>query len=202
MSDEVNELLAIDGENKPDLAKKPGRGISAAEKRKRKIVLSRLLASGIPDEEIFEIMGADVNNDGSPGFKMSPHETSKAIDAVFASWGEEDATRNPHLKAAARRRIYRQIENAQASDSWTAVASLEKVLAQIEGTIEEGQSRAPAEIRIDNAVLFTLGEMEPAALREIIAEERLMAEKEPHALPSDRIDEELIAVKAVSEKDE
>ena len=187
-------------ENKPDMQVAPGRGITIQEKQKRKITLSRLLQAGMPDDEIAVIMGRETNPDGSPGFAMSYKEVQKAITSVFASWAEEDSIRNPHLKSAARRRIYDEITNARKSGAWTAVASFEKVLAQIEGTIEDGQSRAPAEIRIDNAVLYTIGEMDTGALREIIEQERQLFTKESKKLGP--AEEEKITVTPVVKKDE
>ena len=175
----MDTILEEDGANVPRRipgTKAPGpiEKVPTDESRRRRIVLSRLLATGKPDDEIFQIMGLTRMPDGTPGFGMSPNGVRKLISEVYATWGEEDSSRKPHLKSAARRRIYKHMEKAISDSQWSAVSNFEKTLARIEGTEEPLETHNTIDINITEAALLVLGEADPVAVRQLIESERAL----------------------------
>lgn len=174
----LDELLKSDAPNKPvktpklTAPEKP-RFVPVIERRRRREALSRLLASGMSNDAIFELMGKEVNDDGSPGFNMTEDSVKHLISEVYAEWQEEDAERKPQTKAAAERRILRHIVQAKRDKAWTAVSTLEKVLMQIQGTAEPIEFSSTTDSRINEAILHILGEEDPRKIRELIESERV-----------------------------
>lgn len=176
--EEIDRLLDSDEPNRPrKVPKFQGTSdkvefVPVIERRRRREALSRLLASGMSNDSIFELMGKQVNDDGSPGFNMSESAVRHLIKEVYAEWSEEDAHRKPQAKSAATRRILREIMTARQDKAWTAVASLEKVLMHIQGTAEPIEVNSTNESRVNEALLALLQEEDPRRVRELIESER------------------------------
>jgi hypothetical protein len=159
------ELMVVEGENVPE--KLPGGGLSGSlavvspeEARKRRMVLSRLMASSISDDEIIEMMGTK--------FLLTRQAVRSMMRDVYSQWAEEDKERSPYQKHAAKRRIRKWLGDASKDGSWTAVANLEKVLSSIEGTQEPIEVSTPANDRLSEAMLAVLGNMDPTKVRKLI----------------------------------
>jgi hypothetical protein len=167
--------MTDDTDDKPDAIEK-GQAkefITAPEKAKRRQVLSRIMWSGLSDDDIYEIMGRPRDQDG---FGMDRDQVKKLIDEVYAMWATEKAAREPYIKELSINRILDHIRKAGKEGSWTAVANMEKVLAQILGTYEPVEVVQHTSARIDEAVLKVLGETEESELRRMIADERKLFE--------------------------
>lgn len=146
--------------------KGPGVVIDAREQRMRRTSLSRLMAAGKSDDRIFDLMDEE--------FGMSEDQVRKLMKKIFKSWETEDKERQPHVKAAARRRIYDEIDKAAELAQYNAVASLEKTLSSVEGTSEPENTKTPADARQINALIFVLGDMPQERLLGLVQEEKAM----------------------------
>ena len=175
--EQVDELLAVTGENtsgRDDM----DRGVPPAIQRERRRVLSRLMATGLSEDDICTVMGAEINPDGKPGFGMSTAAVKRLMRKVLAQWDEEDAERDPYLRAAAKRRLADYTREAAKDRSWTAVANLEKVRAGVEGTLEQEESVQPVDSRLSDALLVVLREEDPSRVRELVQRGRELAERQ------------------------
>lgn len=175
---ELEQLLNTKGPNKPKRIKNTrNRGSSKfvpeIERRKRREVVSRLLASGASNDTIYEIMGRQINEDKTPGFNMSEVAVRSLIQEVYKEWQEEDSERSSQNKSAAQRRILNHITRAKQRNAWTAVANLEKVLMHIQGTSEPIEVNLGFDVRVTDAVHRVLAEEDPKRIREMIEGERL-----------------------------
>lgn len=171
--------MDLDGPNKLETvpgakSMEPVEHMTPEEIRKRRKTLSRLMHTGLSDDEIIEAMTAE-------GYQLDRRSYKKTKDDLFAKWASEDGERAPHLKGAARRRIYRHIQDAALLAQYNAVASLEKTLAAVEGTSLEENKSEPASARQINAVIMILGDMKPEQALELMQAE---IERTAGALPS------------------
>jgi hypothetical protein len=149
------------------------------ELRIRRQAVAKMLISGYSRDYIVEAMGRDkiVGTDGKPrdGFNMSEREVDRTIALVRAEWEEESEDTKRYAKEAAQRRILTEIEEARRDKAHTALANLEKVLMQIQGTAEPIEIQQPGDSRVADAVLRTLGELDVVTIRVMIEKERTMA---------------------------
>ena len=145
---------------------------AADHSRKKLLTMSRLLASVASREEIYMIMGRELNPNGTPGFGMTPKQCDALIHKVYSRWAETDKAHQPHLRSAARRRIYEHIQEARKDRNWNAVSNFEKVLSGIEGTQEPVEIiHHTADNVLTESLLQVLGEQDPMKVRELIAAE-------------------------------
>lgn len=172
---DVDTLLAIeDGDAGPE----PGPGIrggsvivSPAEGRRRREIMSRMLASGASEDAVLEAFTRPTLSDGSPGFAMSEIRVRALISEVRAAWSDEDNASKKYNKAAAIRRHLQHIPKAAAKGQWSAVAMLEKNLASIQGTASAIKVDIGGSARLSEAVLAVLGEADPVEIRRLVDEE-------------------------------
>jgi len=161
MIDDDNKPMAIKGTKALGPVKEQ---VTPEIARRRRIRMSRLLASGLTDDEIYEVM------ERTEG--MKPLGSRRLIQEIYARWAEEDKTSDKFKKHAAKRRLKVHIRKAIAVKQWSAVANLEKTLMAIEGTAEDTENYAPAAVRLTEAVLQVLGNLDAKRVREIIEQER------------------------------
>ena len=90
-------------------------------------------------------------------FAMTRRATDKLARLVYQQWHQEDTDRRPHQKQAAIRRLQDHVLGARKAGNWNAVMQGERLLAQIQGTLEpvEVHINVDAEIRETVAVLLT-----------------------------------------------
>lgn len=161
----------------------PQKKISPQESRKRREACSQLLATGVSDDQIEAIMGHN--------FDMTPEQTKKCINDVYQRWADEDGHRGKYQKQAARRRIYSSLKGAREDRKWQAVAQLERVLSEIEGTIEPVEINISSHVRVTGAVLNVLGGMDEDRIRALITQERKLIElsnEQTKLLPTKTVD--------------
>jgi len=165
------EIVPTDAElelNEPErsaLSPGPREHLPKAEQRQRIKIMERLISAGSTDTEIEQVM--------EKKFGMDEAAARRCEQAVYAKWGSEDSRRGPHLKAAARRRLYKALKKATVDRSWNAVSNLEKVLSGIEGTtVDPRETTTPAELRIQESMLRILGELDETTVIKVIERER------------------------------
>ena len=106
---------------------------------KRRAIVSQLLAQGMPDRDIVSVC-LDPERALDFGQAWRVH---RLLAEIKDQWAHDDAEQAPRLKAMAVRRLLGSIQSARADKAWTAVASLERTLADIQGT------REPVRIEVD-----------------------------------------------------
>jgi hypothetical protein len=168
MSDDrasIDDLLATEGENKPEATFNDG--VSNKEATERRVLLSRLLAGAYSSDEIYAVM-----------IEKHPNMTPKQVDqlelALYRQWDHEDTRRSRYFKNAARRRIADHVRAARKAGNWSAVMSGERLLASIEGTNAPIEVHTRAHVTHDNAVTTVLGEYTQEELRAFVASERAL----------------------------
>ena len=104
---------------------------------------------------------------------------------VFKRWTEEDSVRGKYKKLASAHRILEHIRQAAKAGQFTAVASLERTLAPIEGTDSKDRGGDGRTVNVTNNLIAVLGDMSPDVLRDLIADgEKLFLDGRRVALPS------------------
>ena len=166
----------------PGHAYHPRRPMPSIEVRtKRRAVISQLLAQGLADRDIVTACLDEKHGLGYP----SRLAVEKTLAEVKDEWVAIDAEQAPRLKSMAVRRILDHIAKAKAQKAWTAVATLERTLADIQGT------REPIRIEVDvtaeqrSALAGAIASMAPD-LELAMADEqrRLRAAMEGRLLPA------------------
>jgi hypothetical protein len=183
---DVDTLAELDGKNAPEkIAGLPGSTgpreiISAGEQRERRATLKNMLITGADTEEIHERMAEEYN--------MHPAQVDALKQKMWAQMACNDSERMPFLKGLARRRIYEEIDSAKLANQFNAVASLEKTLAAIEGTLETEKTAQPSEDRMLQAVLSVIGDMKQEDITRIVMVEMKRSgakmDSEPRILPA------------------
>lgn len=177
--EELEELLQAEGPNLP--AQLPGGGLTGHRpvvpvqvQRDRREAVSAMLSQGVSRDKIYQVMGAATRPDGAPGFQMTEDGVRALIAEVFQMWSEEDAEDRPNLKAAAIRRIKRNITAAKSKGAWTAVAQLERTLMMIEGTSSPIEVNVNGSLKISTAVAHVLNIQSEDQIRALVEEERAL----------------------------
>lgn len=97
--------------------------------------------------------------------------TTNAINAlvphVFKEWADEDTARRPHQKRAAVKRMHSHIAAARAAKNWNAVASLERLLAQMQGTLEPIEINVNLDATIRESVINVVAMASPERIRDL-----------------------------------
>jgi hypothetical protein len=138
--------------------------VSAAERQERSEAVERLLIAGVSPLRIKALV--------YERFGMSDGAVHGVVERVRERWRREEADSRATYKATAMRRLYGHIAEARASKHWPAVAQLERLLAEMQGT------REPVEVAMN--ITATLGEsaarvvaqLTPEKMAALIAEQR------------------------------
>ena len=69
-------------------------------------------------------------------FGVAASTAKSYMTEVRDRWSEEERDNRPTYKTQAMRRIYGHIQKARESSNWAAVAQLERLLSDIQGTKE------------------------------------------------------------------
>ncbi len=165
------ELAKLDDSSAPNVpAKLPGHpgpntSVSVAEQRERRSIMSGMLSQGVDKE--------DIQLAFAQKFGMTDVAIRNLTKEVRGMWEDDDAESLRYAKSGARRRILRSIREANKDRKYTAVANLEKTLADIEGTNVVPEEK-PLEVdsRLNDAVLAMLGASDSRSLRILVESER------------------------------
>jgi hypothetical protein len=190
---EVDEALAEDTESVVPLA---GVGLGGtgpkpppvvpAEARKRREVVSKLLATGVSDDGIILVLGKKFNDDGTEGMNLAESTVRSLMSEVRKAWKTEDDVRAEFSKPAAVRRHLDHIRKASRKGAYNAVAMLESNLMKIEGNASPIRVDIGGDIRLTSAIMHVLGEFDEGKVRELVdgERERLMPNAPKQALPA------------------
>ncbi len=166
--EDLLDALEDDAPNEPQRLPLPGVSgprdhVDREQQRTRRVAMSLLLSVGAGDDDVERAMHKQ--------FSINPRAVRRLKGEVLAQWDEEDAERKKHYKAAAIRRILSHIRRAAKNESFSAVAMLEKQLAEIQDTNAPKHIKVEADFRLSAAVLKVLEETDPVEVRRMIEEE-------------------------------
>jgi hypothetical protein len=174
MSDDpdfLDDLLNDDPEEEEGpLAMHGGRGmrgpritVTAKQAKERRMALSQLLINGVSHDEIAEAMGAK--------FQMTSDEVATLIPKVLNQLKAEYDESSPFHKQMASRRLHGHIIEARKARQYSAVANLESQLSKIQGTESPTEQHLTIDARLQQATLQVLGQLTPAQVNDLVAEE-------------------------------
>ena len=162
MTTALDELARSSGPNYPATTQAPS--LPPGEAAKRRSAMSKLLANGMDIGTIKRTMKNE--------FGMSTDQAADLRKLTLIEWQEEQDEMRPHQKTMASRRLHGHIVAAAGKSQYQAVASLEKVLMDVQGTAEPVQVNVNVEHRLTGAVLSVLGQTDPGVVRELIHDQR------------------------------
>lgn len=185
VDDEVQQLLQAEGPNEParlpDLGLSgPREHVSPAMARKRRQAMAVAMTAGAGRDAIFAVF-----TDPTGDFKMSEQQVVELQREVRLQWADEDRENQGTVRAATTRRLLRSIEKAGNAGRWAAVAALEKVLADVQGT---SVPEPPVDVdqRLRAAVWAVLEDIPPEELDGLIARRALYLDAEGEEVSSTR----------------
>jgi hypothetical protein len=111
----------------PNLARNP----HVISKLNRTLVVERMMLDGVADQVVIDVV--------SRQFDKAEATIKDDIKHIRRRWTEEDDEQRRTYKSSAMRRIQSHISEARKDRAWGAVSSLERLLAQIQGTLEPVQ---------------------------------------------------------------
>jgi hypothetical protein len=149
-------------------AERRGVVVSLANVRKRTEFIENLLVAGISPSRIARAAREQL------GMKSSSVNTY--IDRIRERWAEEERGSRPYYKQQAIRRIYGHISQARAEKNWSAIAQLEKLLADIQGTKEPITVQIDVDATVKEAALHVIANLTPERRQALIAEQRRLRE--------------------------
>lgn len=149
-------------------ARNPKRHVPKSQRIKRRQLLSAMIANGATGEEIVHQMQIE--------FGMTQRAIQKLMNEVVQSWADEEVERRPHWKRAAIKRMHGHIAAARAEKQWTAVASLERLLAQMQGTMEPVVLDVNVDATVRESVINVVAMASPARVQQL-AEQALRMRK-------------------------
>jgi len=130
----------------------------------RKAVASALLANGAAHSSIrLEL---------AKRFGMTNKATDRLVQTIFDEWRETDAARAEHQRSAQIRRLQSHIVAAREAGKYAAVATLERLLADILGTLEPIRVEVSASVQVQQSVLHVLSSMNAEQIRQLANRQR------------------------------
>lgn len=171
-----------------DPRKSSRRRLSRADRSLAKKLVASLELQRAPRSEWRDTI-ARVSGDPKLG-RIEPLRLTEAqVESVRAEVLDEllalDREALPLLKQKQVQRLHGHISKAEKAQSWNAVASLERLLAQVQGTLEPLQVNVHVDAQVRDAVAGVLGSMSAAQLDALLTTGELVPDDAaPAALPA------------------
>lgn len=166
----------------PTLAGGPTRAIryTAAEAAAQERFVEALVVYAHTDHEIQRLSALPVGPDNPTGLgqRLTLGRIKKLRQRVLDRWREERVASSSDVREAAIRRIQRslrQLINAGVSRNASAIAQLEKLLAQMQGTLAPIEVNVHAELKQTSVTVMM--EMDQSEVDEMLAEMRAAKER-------------------------
>jgi hypothetical protein len=129
-------------------------------------------------------------------FGMGETRAKKLIHRVLDRWALDSEKNRSSNKASAERRILTDVREARAEKKWSAVASLESLLADIQGTRDP--VKIDVDVRVSETLVAMVADMSGERLRDLVEEAReqraLASVAKRHGLLPEVIDAEGVEV--------
>lgn len=144
------------------------RWVDKAERIERRQAMHQLIAHAIPRREVVDAMRAK--------FSMTQAATLRLHSMCITQMAEDEAERRPHYKAQAIRRLHAHVRDAKKRGNFTAIASLERLLAQIEGTLEPVEINVTLDATVRESIAVVLAHTTPERLTQLADVARALRE--------------------------
>lgn len=133
-------------------------------RRARLIAVEQMLVAGVP-QAVLEATCKEK-------FGMTRSAVDRYCGLVRERWAKESEQDRAQLKKMAVRRIQQHIRNATAKGQFSAVAQLERLLSDIQGTKEALEVNVNVTSTITEAVISVVSAMTPEEQHALIEEQR------------------------------
>jgi hypothetical protein len=151
------------------------RKVPKLERIERRKVISALMAAGVEEEVI--------KAETAKRFDMTGRATKMAMGLVIKAWAETDVEQRPHKRLMAEKRLQGHVAAARAAKAWGAVASLERLLAEIQGTRQPDEVHVTVEAEVRENVAVVVQQLTPERINEL-ADRALAFRESPRRLTS------------------
>lgn len=138
--------------------------VSPAERSQRMIAIEQMLVAAAPLSMIEAAC--------KEKFGMGRQAVATYIERVKGRWAQEAEQDRPQLKKLAVKRLHQHIRNAAAKGQFSAVAQLERLLSDIQGTKEAVEVNLNVNATIAEAVITVATSMTDEEQAALIAEQR------------------------------
>lgn len=138
------------------------------ERKQRFELIEGLMVAGLSQEQIAKATGKS--------FGMTKHQTMLYIARIRDRWAEEEKEARPHNKTQATRRIVGHIAEARRDKNWSAVAQLEKLLSDMQGTKEPTEINVNVDATLTQAIVSVVSNLTPERRAAMIEEQRRLRE--------------------------
>lgn len=142
--------------------------VTLEQKRERLDVIEQLMIRGVGTNKIEKAC--------AERFGMTKGAVARYVAHLREQWAEEERQARPTNKATAQRRIYQHIQKARDADNWAAVASLERLLSDIQGTKEAIDINLSIDADVREAAIHVITSLTPEQRAEILEEQRKLRE--------------------------
>lgn len=131
----------------------PGEVSALDTLRERRQYVVTMLLDGVEEETMRRTL--------RKRFGCERNEARGLVKKVLNEWAAADADRRPHEKRLQVRRLVQHIRDAKRDKSHSAVASFERLLAQILGTLEPTEVHVNVDARVRESVHVVLSQLSP-----------------------------------------
>jgi DNA polymerase/3'-5' exonuclease PolX len=142
--------------------------VTMEQRRERLDLIEQLMVRGVGATKIEKACAEK--------FGMPRSTVLKYMERLREQWAEEERVTRPTNKATAQRRLYQHIQKAREADNWAAVASLERLLSDIQGTKEATEVNVNLEAMSREATLHVIANITPEMREKILGEQRRLRE--------------------------
>ncbi len=142
--------------------------VTVEQRRERMDLIEQLMVRGVGVSKIEKAC--------AERFGMKRGVVMKYMERLREQWAEEERVSRPTNKATAQRRLYQHIQKARDADNWAAVASLERLLSDIQGTKEAVEVNVNLEAMTREATLHVIANITPEMRERILSEQRKLRE--------------------------
>lgn len=144
------------------------RYVSVDERRVRFEMIEGLMVAGLSVEQIAKA--------ARKSFGMTKPQTQSYVARIRDRWTEEEKEARPHNKSQATRRIVGHIAEARRDKNWSAVAQLEKLLSDMQGTKEPTEINVNVDATMSQAIVAVVANLTPERRAAMIEEQRRLRE--------------------------
>ena len=109
-------------------------------------------------------------------FSMGKTAVNSYVMRIRTRWAEEERGNRPHYKAQAMRRLYGHVMEARKDKNWAAVAQLERLISDIQGTKEPVEIQLNVDATVSEAVIHVVANLSPERRKALIEEQRRIRE--------------------------
>lgn len=138
--------------------------VSPEQRRERESEIERLMIAGVSQSRTENAM--------RDRHGMSRHAVQSAMRRVRQRWVEEERENRPSYKNTAMRRLLGSIAEARGAKNFAAVAQLERLLAEMQGTREPIEMNVNVETTLPEAALQVAAQLTPERFDALVAEQR------------------------------